>query len=57
MIAAGKAVTAVDISKVVLSRVKAPTLLRSADNLAGVPDRSYDLVLCTETLEHLDDAT
>lgn len=55
--ATGKAVTAVDISKVALSHVKGPTLLLSADNLAGVADKSYDLVLCTEMLEHLDQAT
>jgi SAM-dependent methyltransferase len=55
--ATGVSVTAVDISKVALSRVKGPTLLRSADSLAGVADRSYDMVLCTEMLEHLDQAT
>ena len=53
----GKSVTAVDISEVALSKVKGPTLLRSADNLEGVADRSYDLVLCTEMLEHLEHAT
>ena len=53
----GKSVVAVDISEVALSRVKGPTLQRSADNLAGVSDRAFDLVLCTEMLEHLDDST
>jgi len=55
--AQGKSVTAVDFSEVALSKVGLPTLCRSADNLVGVSDRSYDLVLCTEMLEHLDDAT
>src|SRR5664280_302515 len=53
----GKSVTAVDISEIALSKVTGRTLLRSADNLEGVADRSYDLVLCTEMLEHLDEAT
>ncbi len=55
--ASGKAVTAVDISEVALSKLTIPTLCRSASNLAGVGDCSYDLVLCSEMLEHLDDAT
>jgi len=54
---AGKAVTAVDISEVALSKISLPTLCRSADDLTGVGDRSYDMVLCTEMLEHLDDRT
>lgn len=53
----GKAVTAVDFSEVALAKVDLPTLCRSADDLAGVDDLSYDLVLSTEMLEHLDDAT
>lgn len=53
----GKSVVAVDISEVALSRVNGPTLQRSADNLEGVKDRSFDLVLCTEMLEHLDEPT
>jgi len=53
----GKSVTAVDFSEVALSKASVPTLCRSADNLAGVEDRSYDLVLSTEMLEHLDEAT
>ena len=53
----GKSVTAVDISEIALSKVTGQTLLRSADNLEGVADRSCDLVLCTEMLEHLDEAT
>jgi SAM-dependent methyltransferase len=53
----GKSLVAVDISEVALSRVKAPTLQRSAHNLEGVADRSFDLVLCTEMLEHLDEET
>ncbi len=57
LVARGKSLVAVDISEVALARVKAPTLLRSADRLTGVDDRSFDLVLCTEMLEHLDDAT
>lgn len=57
LIALGKSVTAVDISEVALSKVHGPTLVRSASNLCGVPDRSYDLLLCTEMLEHLDPTT
>jgi SAM-dependent methyltransferase len=57
LITLGKSVTAVDISEVALSKVNGPTLLRSADDLAGVSDCSYDLLLCTEMLEHLDDST
>ncbi len=57
LVSRGKSVVAVDISEVALARVNAPTLQRSADDLSGVADRSYDLVLCTEMLEHLDDAT
>jgi ubiquinone/menaquinone biosynthesis C-methylase UbiE len=57
LVARGKSLVAVDISEVALARVKAPTLQRSADDLSGVRDRSHDLVLCTEMLEHLDDAT
>jgi len=53
----GKSVTAVDFSEVALAKAPVPTLCRSADNLAGVEDRSYDLVLSTEMLEHLDEAT
>ena len=53
----GKSVTAVDFSEVALAKASVPTLCRSADNLAGVEDRSYDLVLSTEMLEHLDEAT
>ena len=53
----GKAVTAVDFSEVALAKVPLPTLCRSADNLVGIEDRSYDLVLSTEMLEHLDEAT
>ena len=52
----GKSVTAVDFSEVALAKVPLPTLCRSADAL-GVEDRSYDLVLSTEMLEHLDDGT
>lgn len=55
--AKGKSVTAVDFSEVALSKVGLPTLRRSADNLVGVGDRSYDLVMSTEMLEHLDEAT
>ena len=55
--ARGKAVTAVDISEVALSKIALPTLCRSADDLSGVGDRSYDLLLCTEMLEHLDERT
>ncbi len=55
--ARGKSAVAVDISEVALSRVQGPTLQRSADNLYGVEDHSFDLVLCTEMLEHLDDGT
>ena len=52
-----KWVTAVDISEVALSKLTVPTLCRSADNLADIADQSYDLVLCSEMLEHLNDAT
>jgi SAM-dependent methyltransferase len=55
--ARGKSVTAVDISEVALSKIALPTLCRSADDLFGVAPRSYDLLLCTEMLEHLDDRT
>lgn len=57
LVARGKSLTAVDISTVALARVNAPTLHRSADDLSGVEDRSYDVVMCTEMLEHLDDVT
>jgi ubiquinone/menaquinone biosynthesis C-methylase UbiE len=57
LVARGKALVAVDISEVALARVKAPTLLRSASQITGVDDRAFDLVLCTEMLEHLDDDT
>ena len=55
LVARGKSVVAVDISEVALAKVNAPTLKRSADDLSVVADRSYDLVLCTEMLEHLED--
>jgi len=57
LLARGKSVVAVDISEVALAKVKAPSLRLSADNLEGIQDQSYDLVLCTEMLEHLDEAT
>lgn len=57
LVARGKSVVAVDISEVALSKVNAPTRKLSADNLVGIEDRSFDLVLCTEMLEHLDEAT
>ncbi len=57
LVARRKSLVAADISEVALARVQAPTLLRSADDLWGVEDRSFDLVLCTEMLEHLDDRT
>lgn len=57
LIARGKSLVAADISEVALARVQAPTLLRSADSLWGVGDQSFDLVLCTEMLEHLDEKT
>lgn len=57
LVARNKSLVAVDISEVALARVNAPTLLRSASQITGVDDRSFDLVLCTEMLEHLDDAT
>lgn len=57
LVARGKSVVAVDISEVALAKVNAPTLKLSADHLAGVDDRSFDLVLCTEMLEHLDEQT
>jgi SAM-dependent methyltransferase len=55
--ATGRSVTAVDISQVALSRLRVPTFQRSADSLTGIEDRSYDLVLCSEMLEHLEDET
>jgi SAM-dependent methyltransferase len=55
--AKGRSVTAVDFSEVALAKVGLPTLCRSADNLVDVGDRSYDLVMSTEMLEHLDEAT
>lgn len=57
LVARGKSVVAVDISEVALAKVKGPTLKLSADHLAGVDNCSFDLVLCTEMLEHLDDRT
>lgn len=57
LVSRGKSLVAVDISAVALARVNAPTLQCSADNLVGVKDRSFDLVLCTEMLEHLDEPT
>jgi len=57
LVAKGKSLVAVDISEVALAKVNAPTLLRSASAITGVNDRSFDLVLCTEMLEHLDDIT
>lgn len=57
LVARGKSVVAVDISEVALAKVNAPTLKASADDLSMVADRSHDVVLCTEMLEHLDDVT
>jgi SAM-dependent methyltransferase len=57
LVARDKSLVAVDISEVALAKVSAPTLLRSASQITGVADRSFDMVLCTEMLEHLDDAT
>jgi SAM-dependent methyltransferase len=51
---ADKLVTAVDISSVALSKLHVPGFLRSCDNL-GFADGEFDLVLCTEMLEHLDE--
>lgn len=53
----GKSVTAVDFSEVALSKVDLPTLCRSADDLFGIANCSFDLVVSTEMLEHLEDAT
>jgi SAM-dependent methyltransferase len=49
---AGRQVTAVDISSVALSKLRVPGFKRSCDDL-GFHDRAFDLVLCTEMLEHL----
>lgn len=51
---AGKLVTAVDISSVALSKLRVQGFQRSCDNL-GFDDGSFDMVLCTEMMEHLDD--
>ena len=45
-------VTCLDISPQALKHVKAKTILGSSDNM-NFPDSSFDLVLCTEVLEHL----
>jgi 2-polyprenyl-3-methyl-5-hydroxy-6-metoxy-1,4-benzoquinol methylase len=50
----GKAVTAVDISAVALSRLRVPGVQGSCADLK-FPDRSFDLVISTEMLEHLDE--
>jgi SAM-dependent methyltransferase len=52
----GRQVVAADISATALSHVKVPSILASADNL-GVADKSFDLVLSSEMLEHLPEPT
>ena len=51
----GKNVSAVDLSAVALSRIPVPGYCESADHLS-MPDRSFDMVLSTEMLEHLPEA-
>jgi SAM-dependent methyltransferase len=48
----GKAVTAFDLSHVALSRLRVPGVQGSCENLP-FPDKSFDLVISTEMLEHL----
>jgi SAM-dependent methyltransferase len=45
-------VVGLDISKEALKRVRVPSVLAPASQIP-FPDRSFDLVLCTEILEHL----
>lgn len=51
-IAANYQTTGLDISKEALTRVKAPTVLAPAYDIP-FPDKSFDLVVSTEMLEHL----
>ena len=48
----GKSVSAVDLSPVALSRIPVPGYCESANSLS-FSDKSFDLVLSTEMLEHL----
>ncbi len=52
----GKYVTAVDIEYIPFQRYLTNVVLGSATELP-FPDKCFDLVLCTEVLEHFDEAT